>query len=144
VVSFGFCTFRPNIPSTVFTRISTYPNWILRTICANSLHPPTTDMCNGIVPLARIPKSPSSPPMAVSPTFPFTPTSAPIVTGSTDALCQRYGTMATNATTNECTYLIFFRNRGTQVHRSILGVCIQKCTIFRNLYLRTGWDCGPC
>jgi hypothetical protein len=49
------------------------------------------------------------------------------------------------AATNQCNYLLFLRNRGTYVHRSFLGICIQKCTtILRNFYLRTGWDCGPC
>ena len=132
VVSFGFCSFRPNVPSTVYTRISTYPNWILQTICANSLYPPTSDMCSGIIPLARIPIAPSS-------SSSLSPTSAPMV-DIDGAACQQNGT----ATTNACNYLIFFQNRGTYVHRSLLGVCIQKCTIFRNLYLRTGWDCGQC
>ena len=145
VVSFGVCTFRPNVPSTIFTRISSYTYWILQTICTNSLHPPTMDMCNGKVPLSRLPTSPSSSlAPSISPTITRSPTAAPNV--STDRTCLQSSTNSNNttATTNECNYFVVFRNRGTYVHRSFLGECLQKCTLFRNLYLRTGWECGRC
>ena len=145
VVSFGVCVYRPNFPSTVFTRLSSYTNWILQTICTNSLRPPTNDMCRGIVPLTRIPQSPSSSPV-LSPTIP----SSPVVVSATptvmtDSACPRYDNATTSTTnTNACNYLFVFTNRGSYVHRSIFGVCLQKCTILRNVYLRTGWDCGRC
>ena len=135
LVSFGVCTYRRNVPSTVYTRVSTYPKWILSTICANSLYPPTVDMCNSLVPLARLPTSPTLPP-TMPPLSP--PTAVPIVV--TDGTCPTND----NATTNECNFFIFFQNGGTYVHRSVFGICIQKCTIFLNLLLRTGWDCGRC
>jgi secreted trypsin-like serine protease len=120
IVSFGFCSFQPDRPSTVFTRVSSYQNWILSTICKNSLRKPTTDMCNGVVPLERIASNSST---TISPTL------APIVPN----------TPCSNAT---CTYLFFLR--GTVVHRSILGTCIQKCTIVRVIYTLLGWKCGSC
>ena len=139
LVSFGICRYRADFPSTVFTRVSTYQNWILTTICSNSLHPPTLDMCDGIVPLARIPKPPSSPvlPPSAPVSSPFPPTTTTTV-APTDETCPR------SATLDQCCYLFIFRNRGTYVHRSILGVCRQKCALFPGLFRRAGWDCGPC
>jgi hypothetical protein len=43
---------------SVFTRVSTFSSWILSTICDNSTSPPTKDMCDGKVPLQKLPPKP--------------------------------------------------------------------------------------
>jgi trypsin len=123
LVSFGFCTDQPYFP-TVFTRVSMYNDWILTTICQNSIRPPTKDMCDGIVPLRKLPP-PTSPPSTLPPID--------------DTSCKsRFPTTEYNL----CKSFIFFS--GVYVHKSIFGLCIKRCSIFPRILLILGWRCGEC
>lgn len=116
IVSFGFCTEEPYFP-TVFTRVSTFSSWILKTICENSINPPTKDMCDGIVPLQKLLPNPVN-----NETSCFTSASIPEA--------------------NKCK--VFFILTSSYVNKSILGRCIDRCSIASRLYVFFGWKCGKC
>jgi trypsin len=116
IVSFGYCTNEPYFP-TVFTRVSTFRSWILGTICENSISPPTKNMCDGIVPLQKLPPKPVN----------------------NDTSCHS-STSAPEA--NKCK--VFFILSGTYIHKSIPGICIERCSIAPRLYLLFGWNCEKC
>lgn len=116
IVSFGYCTELPYFP-TVFTRVSTFSSWILRTICENSTNPPTKDMCDGIVPLEKVPPKPEN--------------------NGTSCLLS-----ASESGQSSCK--IFFIWSGTYISKSILGFCIERCSIAPRFFLFLGWSCGTC
>jgi hypothetical protein len=132
IVSFGYCYYQRFTPSTVFTRISSYNDWILSTICEHSIHPPTLDMCNGIVPLERIPQPPSMVPIS-------SPTASPSILPNPLIKNEENCSISSN---NQCKYLIFFT--GVYVHQSFLGICRSRCVIFPTFATWMGGKCGTC